>query len=56
MNDKIEKLLQFIKELQDKKYTGQLRINFHKGDISNKMTTLITEDLGMNVMAYVDTK
>ncbi len=37
MNEKIEKLFRFIKELMDSKKSAQLRVNFHKGDISNKI-------------------
>lgn len=37
MNDKITALLKFLKELFEKKWSGQLRLNFHKGDLSEKM-------------------
>ncbi len=33
----IKKLLEFIKLLIDNKWTGQLRLNFYKGDISKKI-------------------
>jgi len=37
MNDKIEKLFRFIKELIDSKKSAQLRVNFHEGDLSEKI-------------------
>jgi hypothetical protein len=37
MNEKIEKLFRFIKELMDSKKSAQLRINFHEGDLSEKV-------------------
>lgn len=35
--DKIKQILSLLKDLMDNKYTGQLRINLHDGDISSKM-------------------
>lgn len=37
MNDKIEKLFRFIKELMDSKKSAQVRINLHQGDLSEKI-------------------
>lgn len=37
MNDKLVALLKFLKELFEKKYTGQLRLNFHEGNLSEKI-------------------
>uniref|UniRef100_A0A6H2A2N0 Uncharacterized protein n=1 Tax=viral metagenome TaxID=1070528 RepID=A0A6H2A2N0_9ZZZZ len=37
MTDKIEKLLRFIKELMDNKKSCQLRLNFHEGNLSEKV-------------------
>ena len=37
MNDKLVALLKFLKELFDKRYTGQLRLNFHEGNLSEKV-------------------
>ena len=37
MNEKIEKLFRFIKELMENKKSAQLRINFHEGDMANKI-------------------
>ena len=37
MNDKIEKLFRFLKELMDKKQSAQIRINLHEGDLSEKV-------------------
>ena len=37
MNDKLVLLLKFLKELFEKKYTGQLRLNFHEGNLSEKV-------------------
>lgn len=33
----IKKILALLKELSDTKFTGQLRLNFHNGDISEKI-------------------
>jgi len=46
MNEKIEKLLKFIKELIDSKKSAQLRINFHEGDVSEKIE--IKESVRLN--------
>ena len=48
MSDSCIATLRYIKTLAERKFTGQLRINFHKGDISKK--TLLTIESG--VMAY----
>lgn len=37
MTDKIEKLFRLIKELMDTKKSIQLRINFHEGNLSEKI-------------------
>ena len=37
MNEKIEKLFKFIKELMDSKKSVQVRLNFHEGDMANKI-------------------
>ena len=37
MRQKLEAFLKFIKDLMDKHYTGQLRLNFHKGNLSEKI-------------------
>ena len=37
MNEKIEKLFRFIKELTENRKSMQLRINFHEGDLSGKV-------------------
>ncbi len=37
MNGKIEKLFRFIKDLVDSKKSAQVRINFHEGNISEKI-------------------
>jgi len=37
MNDKLVLLLKFLKELFDNKWTGQLRLNFHEGNLSEKI-------------------
>jgi len=35
--DKIELLIKLLKELFTKHYTGQLRLNFHEGNLSEKI-------------------
>ncbi len=35
MNDKLTALLKFLKELLEKKFTGSIKINFHKGNVCN---------------------
>jgi len=37
MNEKIKKLFRFIKELMDSKKSVQVRLNFHEGDLSEKV-------------------
>lgn len=37
MSDKVEKLFRFLKELMDTKKSAQVRINFHQGDLSEKV-------------------
>ena len=37
MNEKIEKLFRFIRELMDSKKSVQVRLNFHEGDMANKI-------------------
>lgn len=37
MNDKLTALLKFLKELWENKFTGQLRLNFHEGNLSEKV-------------------
>ena len=37
MVNKLEALLKFFKELFEKKWTGQLRLNFHEGNLSEKI-------------------
>jgi len=46
MHEKLEKLLKYIKELQKKEYTGQLRINFHRGNIAIVLEMKNTIKLG----------
>jgi len=33
----LKKLLALLKNLMDNKFTGQLRLNFHNGDLSEKV-------------------
>lgn len=35
--NKLDLFLKFIKDLMDKRYTGQLRLNFHEGNLSEKV-------------------
>ena len=35
MNDKLTALLKFLKRLFENKFTGSIKINFHKGNICN---------------------
>lgn len=35
--NKLEVFLKFIKDLMDNQYTGQLRLNFHEGNLSEKI-------------------
>lgn len=35
--NKLDLFLKFIKDLIDKRYTGQLRLNFHEGNLSEKV-------------------
>ena len=35
--DKIKSILIILKDLMTNKYTGQIRINLHEGNISSKM-------------------
>ena len=35
--NKLEVFLRFLKELIDRKYTGQLQLNFHEGNLSEKI-------------------
>uniref|UniRef100_A0A6M3IUX5 Uncharacterized protein n=1 Tax=viral metagenome TaxID=1070528 RepID=A0A6M3IUX5_9ZZZZ len=37
MNDKLISLMKFLEELWVKKFTGQLRLNFHEGNLSEKI-------------------
>jgi len=37
MDPKIEKLFRLIKEFLDNKFTGQVRLNFHEGSLSEKI-------------------
>lgn len=37
MNDKIEKLFKFLKELLDNKKSCQVRLNLHEGNLSEKI-------------------
>jgi len=37
MQEKLAGLLKIIKELWDKKFTGQIRLNFHDGNLSEKI-------------------
>lgn len=37
MPDKIALLVKFIEELWVKKFTGQIRLNFHEGNLSEKI-------------------
>lgn len=37
MNERIEKLFKFIKDAMESKKSLQLRINFHEGNISEKI-------------------
>ena len=45
MNEKIERLFRFIKELMDNKKSVQVRLNFHEGDLSEKVE--IKERIGL---------
>ncbi len=35
--DKIELLIRFIKKISENGFTGQLRLNFHEGNLSEKV-------------------
>ena len=35
--EKLTALLELFKKLMNSKFTGQLRLNFHKGDLSEKV-------------------
>ncbi len=37
MESKIQILLEFITKLSESKFTGQVRINFHEGNLSEKI-------------------
>lgn len=41
----LTKLLDFIKQLSDRKWTGQLRLNFHEGNLSEKIEKKESEKL-----------
>ncbi len=45
MLEKIEKLLKYIKGLIEKKYSGWIKINFHEGNLQNKVEHGTTENL-----------
>ena len=34
---KLESLLKLIKDLMEKRFTGQLRLNFHEGNLSERI-------------------
>jgi len=51
-----EKLTLLLKELFEKKYTGQLRLNFHEGNLSEKIEKkenikLLNEEITPEVFA-----
>lgn len=37
MDNKLVSLMKFLKKLFEKRYTGQLRLNFHEGNLSEKI-------------------
>ncbi len=37
MQQKLESLLKFLKDLFENNFTGQLRLNFHEGNLSEKV-------------------
>ena len=37
MDNKLVSLIKFLKDLFEKRYTGQLRLNFHEGNLSEKV-------------------
>ena len=37
MNEKLVSLFNLLKKLSDSKYTGQLRLNFYEGNLSEKI-------------------
>ena len=37
MENKLISLMKFLEELWVKKFTGQLRLNFHEGNLSEKI-------------------
>ena len=48
MNEKIERLFRFIKELMDNKKSVQVRLNFHEGDLSEKVEVKENLKLGFD--------
>jgi len=37
MNHKLQELIKFFERLRNIEFTGQVRVNFHKGSISDKI-------------------
>ena len=54
MNEKIEKLFRFIRELMDNKKSVQVRLNFHEGDLSEKVEVKENLKLGFDPLIPIN--
>lgn len=56
MNEKAEKFLKLFEQLQKNKFTGEITLNFHEGNLSKKIHTSFINNLGSEYFAFIETK